>query len=115
MQSARAWLVYGTVRVLAFAVPFVLVTLAVPDPSYDWLLGAAAGTAIGLLVSYIFLRRHRRRMGADLRGLRERRERRGELEIEEDEAVDEALEGEPAGSGSDEDAPDDGEPEDEER
>lgn len=114
MQSARAWLVYGTVRVLAFAVPFVLVTLAVPDPSYDWLLGAAAGTAIGLLVSYIFLRRHRRRMGADLRGLRERRERRGELEIEEDEAVDEALEGEPAGSGSDEDASE-REPEDEER
>mgnify|MGYP003604959236 CR=1 FL=1 len=36
MNSKRAWLVYTVIRLLAFAVPFAVVMLALPD--WQWTL-----------------------------------------------------------------------------
>ncbi|MFC5128027.1 DUF4229 domain-containing protein [Pseudoclavibacter helvolus] len=66
MNSKRAWLVYTVIRLLAFAVPFAVVMLALPDWQWNWLAGAAVGAIISACISVIFLRGTRQQMGADL-------------------------------------------------
>lgn len=102
MQSKRAWLVYVLVRLLAFAIPFAVIMLALRGWPYDWVAAGAAGALISLLVSYIFLRQHRTRMGADLRALRSRRDPRGELELEEDAELGKDAEPDETGNPGDE-------------
>ncbi|GGA69129.1 hypothetical protein GCM10011490_19620 [Pseudoclavibacter endophyticus] len=88
MDSKRAWVGYAVIRVLAFVVPFTLVMVAYPAWSFNWVAGVVAGTIIGVGVSYLFLRRHRLRMGADLAAIRERRDQRMQLDREEDSVLD---------------------------
>jgi hypothetical protein len=47
----RDWLVFSTVRLLAFVVPFVVLMLA----DLDWWVAALGAAVIGFCVSYIFL------------------------------------------------------------
>lgn len=51
-MRVRAWIVYSLVRVLVFAVPLGIL-LAI---GLEWWIAALVAAAIGLCVSYIFLR-----------------------------------------------------------
>lgn len=88
MESKRAWAVYTVIRVLAFALPFALVMVALPTWQWNWLLGAILGSVVGLAVSYIFLRRQRDAIAGDLAAMKERRDTRMVLDKEEDAALD---------------------------
>lgn len=96
MTPTRAWIIYALIRLAAFAVPFVVVMLVMPDFEYNWLVGALVGVAVGLAVSEIFLRDERIAIGEQLeerRAAREasRAERRSALDLEEDADVDAAA------------------------
>lgn len=88
MNSKRAWLVYTVIRLLAFAVPFAVVMLALPDWQWNWLAGAAVGAIISACISVIFLRGTRQQMGADLQRLSERKDSRTADDKDEDAALD---------------------------
>lgn len=88
MNSKRAWLVYTVIRLLAFAVPFAVVMLALPDWQWNWLAGAAVGAIISACISVIFLRGTRQQMGADLQRLSERKDARTADDKDEDAALD---------------------------
>lgn len=92
MNSARAWIVYTVVRLLAFAIPVAAVMLAMPGWEWSWLVAVAAGAAISALVSYIFLRPQREAMAAGLAAGRAPKDDRSEDELAEDEALDHAGE-----------------------
>ena len=47
----RDWLLFSTVRLLAFVVPFAVLMII----GIDWWIAALAGAVIGFCVSYIFL------------------------------------------------------------
>ena len=51
-MRVRAWVIYSIVRVLVFAVPLAIL-LAI---GLEWWIAALVAAAIGLCVSYIFLR-----------------------------------------------------------
>ena len=59
----RAWVTYSLLRVLAFAVPFVLLYLLLPG---YWWVAAIGAAVIGFCVSYIFLRPQRDRIARQL-------------------------------------------------
>lgn len=88
MNSKRAWLVYTVIRLLAFAVPFAVVMLALPAWQWNWLAGAAVGAIISACISVIFLRGTRQQMGADLQRLSERKDSRTADDKDEDAALD---------------------------
>lgn len=58
----RAWVLYSVVRILVFAAPLGIL-LAI---GLDWWIAALVAAAIGLCVSYIFLRPLRDRVSAQL-------------------------------------------------
>lgn len=80
------WLVYSVLRVLAFAVPFLVAWGLGVDP----LLAVALGAVIGLAVSVLFLSRQRRAFTSELQALGGRRERRGPS-AGSDESVEDGL------------------------
>lgn len=88
MNSKRAWLVYTVIRLLAFAVPFAVVMLALPAWQWNWLAGAAIGAIVSACISVIFLRGTRQQMGADLQRLSERKDSRTADDKDEDAALD---------------------------
>ncbi|MBF4551327.1 DUF4229 domain-containing protein [Pseudoclavibacter sp. VKM Ac-2888] len=90
MNSKRAWLVYSVIRLLAFAIPFAVVMLALPAWQWSWLAGALVGAIISACISVIFLRGTRQKMGDDLQRLSERKDAR----TVDDKLEDAALDGE---------------------
>ncbi|VXB62832.1 DUF4229 domain-containing protein [Pseudoclavibacter sp. 8L] len=90
MNSKRAWLVYSVIRLLAFAIPFAVVMLALPTWQWSWLAGALVGAIISACISVIFLRGTRQKMGDDLQRLSERKDAR----TADDKLEDAALDGE---------------------
>lgn len=90
MKSSRAWILYTLIRVLAFAIPFGIIMITLPDWEWNWLLGAVVGTIIGLCVSYIFLRGPSEQIGEDLHRLRNRSDTRSEDSLVEDAELDAA-------------------------
>lgn len=90
MNSKRAWLVYSVIRLLAFAIPFAVVMLALPAWQWSWLAGALVGAIISACISVIFLRGTRQKMGDDLQRLSERKDAR----TADDKLEDAALDGE---------------------
>lgn len=107
MEHKRAWLLYVVVRVLAFAIPFVAVVVALPSWPYAWVVGALAGTVIGLCVSYIFLKPQRDRIADDIAEMRGRRDTRSDDERDEDRTLDEAETPDDAATGDENETPDD--------
>ena len=98
MTPTRAWITYALLRLAAFAVPFVIVMLVLPDFRFNWVIGGVVGVAVGLAVSEIFLRRQRIAIGEQLEQRREQRdatraERRSALEREEDADVEGLADG----------------------
>lgn len=63
----RAWLLYSLLRVLLFAVPFVLLLLI----RVDWWIAAILAAAIGFFASYIFLGRLRDQVALSIAKARE--------------------------------------------
>ncbi|MBS3178957.1 MULTISPECIES: DUF4229 domain-containing protein [unclassified Pseudoclavibacter] len=96
MNSKRAWLVYSVIRLLAFAVPFAVVMLALPAWQWNWLAGALIGAVISACISVIFLRGTRQQMGDDLQRLTERKDARTADDKDEDAALDSTAETEAA-------------------
>ncbi|GAB3299255.1 DUF4229 domain-containing protein [Pseudoclavibacter terrae] len=92
MNSKRAWLVYSVIRLLAFAVPFAVVMLALPAWQWNWLAGALVGAVISACISVIFLRGTRQQMGDDLQRLTERKDARTADDKDEDAALDSTAE-----------------------
>ncbi|WP_371029819.1 DUF4229 domain-containing protein [Pseudoclavibacter sp. JSM 162008] len=99
MNSKRAWLVYSVIRLLAFAVPFAVVMLALPAWQWNWLAGALIGAVISACISVIFLRGTRQQMGDDLQRLTERKDARTADDKDEDVALDSTAETEAAEPG----------------
>ncbi|NYF11767.1 mannitol-specific phosphotransferase system IIBC component [Pseudoclavibacter sp. JAI123] len=99
MNSKRAWLVYSVIRLLAFAVPFAVVMLALPAWQWNWLAGALIGAVISACISVIFLRGTRQQMGDDLQRLTERKDARTADDKDEDAALDSTAETEAAEPG----------------
>ncbi|WP_316292805.1 DUF4229 domain-containing protein [Clavibacter michiganensis] len=87
MSSRRYWLVYTVVRILLFAVPFGLVVAVSPD---FWPLAAVIGAVVSFCGSYIFLRKQREAMAADLAAIAAGRKAPVEDDDSEDAAVDAA-------------------------
>ncbi|MCJ1711741.1 DUF4229 domain-containing protein [Clavibacter michiganensis subsp. phaseoli] len=87
MSSRRYWLVYTVVRILLFAVPFGLVVAVSPD---FWPLAAVIGAVVSFCGSYIFLRRQREAMAADLAAIAAGRKAPVEDDDSEDAAIDAA-------------------------
>lgn len=87
MSSRRYWLVYTVVRILLFAVPFGLVVAVSPD---FWPLAAVIGAVVSFCGSYIFLRKQREAMAADLAAVAAGRRKPVEDDDSEDAAVDAA-------------------------
>ena len=58
----RDWIVFSVVRLLAFVVPFVVLTAV----RLDWWIAAIGAAVIGFCVSYIFLRPMRDRVALQL-------------------------------------------------
>ncbi|MBN6778595.1 DUF4229 domain-containing protein [Pseudoclavibacter alba] len=95
MTSTRAWISYTIVRLLAFALPCAGIMLALPTWEWNWLLGVGVGALVSALVSYLFLRKQRQAMTAGMIARREAKHAsdvRGEDELAEDEALDDAAE-----------------------
>ncbi|MDH2443409.1 DUF4229 domain-containing protein [Amnibacterium sp. CER49] len=89
------WLVYSVLRVLSFAVPFLVAWGLGVDP----LLAVALGAVIGLAVSVLFLSRQRRAFTSELQALGSRRERR-RPSAGSDESVEDGLADGPDGGQS---------------
>ena len=87
VSSRRYWLVYTVLRVLMFAIPFGLVVAVNPDL---WPLAAVIGAVVSFCGSYIFLRRQREAMAADLAAVAAGRRKPVEDDDSEDAAVDAA-------------------------
>ena len=87
MKAVPAWLLFTVLRVLMFAVPFViLLVLGIPG----W-LSAVLAAIIGLCLSYIFLRTPRDSVARDLYAVRHRATEPVHPDAEsEDAAVDRA-------------------------
>jgi hypothetical protein len=87
VSSRRYWLVYTVLRVLMFAIPFGLVVAVSPD---FWPLAAVIGAVVSFCGSYIFLRKQREAMAADLAAVAAGRRKPVEDDDSEDAAVDAA-------------------------
>jgi len=87
VSSRRYWLVYTVLRVLMFAVPFGLVVAVNADL---WPLAAVIGAVVSFCGSYIFLRKQREAMAADLAAVAAGRRRPVEDDDTEDAALDAA-------------------------
>lgn len=87
VSSRRYWLVYTVFRVLMFAIPFGLVVAVNPDL---WPLAAVIGAVVSFCGSYIFLRKQREAMAADLAAVAAGRRKPVEDDDSEDAAVDAA-------------------------
>lgn len=87
MKAVPAWLVFTVLRVLMFAVPFViLLALGIAG----W-LSAVVAAIIGLCLSYIFLRAPRDSVARDLYAVRHRSTEPVHPDVEsEDAAIDRA-------------------------
>jgi len=96
VSSRRYWLVYTVARVLLFAVPFGLVVAVNADL---WPLAAVIGAVVSFCGSYIFLRKQREAMAADLAAVAAGRRRPVEDDDTEDAALD-AAERRASGSAS---------------
>jgi hypothetical protein len=90
-----AWLAFSVLRVLAFAVPFLVAWGLGVDP----LLAVALGAVVGLAVSVLFLSRQRRAFTSELQSLGRRQQRRPAAGS--DESVEDDLAG---GAGGDQSA-----------
>jgi len=78
----RPWIAYTLVRVGLFALFFaVLYVLGVP-----WWLAALVAAALGFCVAYIFFRRLRERVAADLAAARANTDPRPDEVVEDDAA-----------------------------
>ena len=77
----RAWVTYSILRVLAFAIPFVVLYLLLPD---YWWVAVLGATVIGFCVSYIFLRPQRDRIAQQLAQSRAREPQKRADESAED-------------------------------
>jgi hypothetical protein len=73
MKTSRAWIIYTVVRLLAFAVPFVLVMLLLPTVQWNWLIAVVIASIIGFAVSLLFLRSERLAIGGAIMQQREGR------------------------------------------
>ncbi|UQN14597.1 DUF4229 domain-containing protein [Gulosibacter sp. ACHW.36C] len=73
MKTSRAWIIYTVVRLLAFAVPFMLVMLLLPTVQWNWLIAVVVASVIGFLVSLLFLRSERLAIGGAIMQQREGR------------------------------------------
>lgn len=91
MHTTRAWIVYTLVRLISFALPLILILLALPGWQWSWLLGIAAGAVVSALVSFIFLDKQRTAMAESLAARRDRREKKGPTPAEEDESFEDAV------------------------
>ena len=90
VSSRRYWLVYTVLRVLMFAIPFGLVVAVNADL---WPLAAVVGAVVSFCGSYIFLRKQREAMAADLAAVAAGRRRPVEDDDTEDAALDAAQRG----------------------
>jgi hypothetical protein len=87
MKALPAWLSFTVLRVLMFAVPFVILLVLGLE---GWLAGVIAAV-IGLCLSYIFLRAPRESVARDLYEVRHRTKEPVHPDAEsEDAAVDRA-------------------------
>ena len=77
----RDWLLFSTVRLLAFVVPFVVLMVI----RLDWWIAALGAAVIGFCVSYIFLASLRDRVA-----LRVAEARAGSPKVRADEAAEDA-------------------------
>ncbi|RRJ86018.1 DUF4229 domain-containing protein [Gulosibacter macacae] len=94
MRTSSAWITYTVVRLLAFAIPFIVIMLVLPAWQWNWLTGLIAGTVISLAVSEIFLRKQKIAIGEAIeqrRAGRADRDRRPAVDIEEDADLDADL------------------------
>jgi uncharacterized membrane protein len=82
-----AWLVFTTLRVLAFVVPLV-VSYAL---GASLLLAALIAAIVGFCLSVIFLSRQRRAFSGELAELRRRPAKRTTPDVGEDEIVEDAV------------------------
>lgn len=91
MSIGKAWLIYTSVRILSFVIPFALVYLALTPWKWEWLVALIAGTLISFLVSQIFLRNARAAIGYSIQQHREARtDTRTRADREEDALLDAA-------------------------
>ena len=65
-MRVRAWILYSIVRVLVFAVPLGILLVI----GLEWWIAALVAAAIGLCVSYIFLRPLRDQVASQLAAAR---------------------------------------------
>ena len=70
MKVVWAWVRYSVYRLLMFAVPLTILLLLLRQS--EWWLAALLSAAIGLCLSYIFLRKPRERIANDLYQARHR-------------------------------------------
>lgn len=70
MKVVWAWVSYSVYRVLMFAIPLTILLLLLRQS--EWWLAALLSAAIGLCLSYIFLRKPRERVANDLYQARHR-------------------------------------------
>ena len=70
MKVVWAWVRYSIYRLLMFAVPLTILLLLLRQS--EWWLAALLSAAIGLCLSYIFLRKPRERIASDLYQARHR-------------------------------------------
>ena len=90
MKVVWAWVSYSVYRVLMFAVPLTILLLLLRQS--EWWLAALLSAAIGLCLSYIFLRKPRERIANDLYQARHRDKEPVHPDAEsEDAAVDRAA------------------------
>lgn len=90
MTVVRAWVRYSVYRVLMFAVPLTILLLLLRQS--EWWLAALLSAAIGLCLSYIFLRKPRERIANDLYQARHRNKEPVHPDAEsEDAALDRAA------------------------
>ncbi len=76
----RPWIAYSLLRIGLFAAFFaVLFALGL-----QWWLAAIVAAALGFCVTYIFFRRLRERVAADLAATRANRDRRPDEVVEDD-------------------------------
>lgn len=94
MKTSRAWIIYTVVRLLAFAVPFVLIMLLLPTVQWNWLIAVVVASVIGFAVSLLFLRSERLAIGGAIMQQREGRVAGADAEAE-DALLDEQAHGQP--------------------
>ena len=92
MTPTRAWITYAIIRLAAFAIPFVIVLLLLPNFEYNWAVAAVVGAVVGLAVSEIFLHNQRIAIGEQLAERQnDKRDRRRAIDFEEDADLDESA------------------------